>query len=216
MHIEDYLNYNDDAFFLPTLNIKINTAQVSISYWGERIVTFNQMEGSTTLDNIVNKYFQSEVFQVGLRPSLLNRASAIGLWDKLNDLYERSNTILNNSYVYKYLVPLREINMNPRKWFFPYLMNKADQNHVFRSSLFDMSYTELTTNWPWDICIAKAHYIYVDGHEYKTYSVKEESVIEFCKTRYPQLFSISYEPVDWQFIEDAKQIEEEKTQDNLY
>jgi len=90
---------------------------VSISWWGERLVSVNGYKGSVCIDDLARKYLKSNVFpenltatQVSELPSLEDRLKCDALWDKVKELYTKSDTAIKSTWIQWLVVWIREFN----------------------------------------------------------------------------------------------------------
>ncbi len=127
------------------LSIMLSFAQVSISWWGQRLVTVDGYEGSVAVDELASKYLKAEPFQSGTKASLVDRLACESLWDRVKQLYTKSDKDLAGTRVYGYLVPIREFPL-----FSDLLYTKdiiREELGGKRASLFNFTPAEFKKYW---------------------------------------------------------------------
>ena len=90
------------------LSQMLDHAHVSISNWGERLVSIDGYEGSVEINELALKYLRAAPFQRDTESSLQERLTCASLWGRVQQLYTDSNAELANTSLYKYLVPMKE------------------------------------------------------------------------------------------------------------
>lgn len=121
--------------------------QLSVSWFGQRLVSFNGYEGSVEINTLALKYLKAKPFVRSENPTLQERLECYALWDKVQKLYTES---LNNiSTLYANIVWARE--------FRPYCRACAGDPQAImgewefgahKDSLFEFSVEEYKSLWP--------------------------------------------------------------------
>ncbi|HEX4840136.1 MAG TPA: hypothetical protein VFU89_06810 [Rhabdochlamydiaceae bacterium] len=118
MTLEDKLKSLQPSQIVAELGILLDQgATVSISWWGERLVTIQGYGDSVCIDTIARKYLESDVFPENLTatqeselPTLENRLKCDALWDRVKNLYTRSDIIIKSTWIQWLVVWIREFN----------------------------------------------------------------------------------------------------------
>ncbi len=141
MTLQAKLNSLQASQIVSEIDTMLNDATVTISWWGQRLVTIKGYEGSVVIDDLTQKYLQSNVFpnhltaaQESELPTLEERLKCYDLWDKVKDLYTKSDTVLKATWVFWLVVWIREIN--------PSVYPGMDMQSVIRSD--DLTDIELS------------------------------------------------------------------------
>lgn len=91
-----------------------STHQISISWWGERLVSIEGYNGVVTINELASKYLKSDSLRADQDLSLKDRLDSRNLWETIEQIYKESDTELNSTWIYKYLVPLLEFRIGCR------------------------------------------------------------------------------------------------------
>lgn len=86
----------------------LNHAHVSISWYGQRMVTVDGYEGCVEINELAKKYLEANAFQRDGNPSLKERLECYALWERVQKLYADSNEELKKTRLFKYLTPMKE------------------------------------------------------------------------------------------------------------
>lgn len=119
MRLDDKLRdvqANNLMFEMGTL---LDGARVSVNWYGQRVVTVEGYEGSVKIDCLAKRYLEAEIFQSGLSTrerwqsdahfSLQERLTCYVLWGRVKELYSNSDNAVQNTYLYRYLVFMKEL-----------------------------------------------------------------------------------------------------------
>jgi hypothetical protein len=95
------------------LNTMLDTASVSISWYGERLVSIEGFEGTVEINQLVAKYLKaSPDIEDGI--NLKERLDYYNLWTKVKRVCKDDKS-LNDTWVYRYLVSAKETLYNKAK-----------------------------------------------------------------------------------------------------
>lgn len=89
------------------LDLMLDRASVSISWYGERLVSVQGYTGTVEINQIVCLYLNARPKRKDGCNNLKERLEFYHLWNKVKTLC-RNNTGLNDTWIYKYLVPIKE------------------------------------------------------------------------------------------------------------
>ena len=81
-----------------------STCNVSISWWGERLVSIDGYDGAVTINELASKYLKVGLVKEDQDIPLQDRLKYEYLWGKIEQFHIESDTILNSTWIYKYLV----------------------------------------------------------------------------------------------------------------
>ncbi len=95
------------------LNQIVEKAQVSISWSGRRVVSVKGFEGTVQINTIAALFLNSPVFSQK-DPSIKDRLQADQLWGRVEQLYLDSDSALQSTWIYKYIVFILEIRFHCR------------------------------------------------------------------------------------------------------
>ncbi|HEX2579272.1 MAG TPA: hypothetical protein VHK67_02585 [Rhabdochlamydiaceae bacterium] len=117
MKLEAKLRSLQPSQIVAEIDTLLKTATVTISWWGERLVTIQSYEGSVHIDVLARKYLQSNVFPENLAatkeselPSLEDRLKCDALCDKVKNLYSQSDAVIKSTWIQWLVVWIREFN----------------------------------------------------------------------------------------------------------
>lgn len=108
MELRQKLNLLTSNNTVAELSEMLMHAHVSISWWGQRLVSVDGYEGSVEINELALKYLGSAPFRRMSESSLNDRLTCENLWGRVQQLYTDSHTALSRTLMYKYLVPMRE------------------------------------------------------------------------------------------------------------
>lgn len=108
MRLETVLKSTPDSELVPVINHMLDRAQVSLSWWGKRLVRVEGYEGTVTIDNFVKEFLRATPLKRQDSPSLQDRMHCYTLWDRVQGLYDQSDEQLKKTCLYRILVPLFE------------------------------------------------------------------------------------------------------------
>jgi hypothetical protein len=143
MTLQAKLNSLQVSQIVTEIDMMLNQeAAVTISWWGERLVTIKGYEGRATIDDLARKYLESNIFPENLTatqeselPTLEDRLKCYDLWDKVKNLYTKSDAIIKTAWVKWLVVWIREINLSVyacRE--IPYVIRSNDSIHFVSSA----------------------------------------------------------------------------------
>jgi hypothetical protein len=89
------------------LGVMLEDASVSISWYGERLVSVKGLQGSVGINDLVAKYLNAAPKSSDGIHNLKARLDFYNLWTKVKRLC-RDTSSLDNTYVYRFLVPTKE------------------------------------------------------------------------------------------------------------
>ncbi|GEM_PF-3851329 len=90
------------------LDIMLDNASVSISWYGERLTSVQGYTGVVEINQIVSLYLSASPKREDGYNNLKERLEFYHLWNKVKALC-KNNTSLNDTWIYTYLVPVKEI-----------------------------------------------------------------------------------------------------------
>lgn len=90
------------------LNTMLDTASISISWYGQRMVSIEGFEGSIDINLLVRKYFEASPKLDGGITNLKERVAFYTLWEKVEKVCKDKSS-LNNTWIYQSLVPTKEV-----------------------------------------------------------------------------------------------------------
>jgi hypothetical protein len=179
------------------LNTALDNASVKISYWGLRMVTIAEHSDYVEIDSIVQKIIQADAFKIQNNPSLEKRAYALSVCQKILKLYKKSTELLQNTWIYSFLVPLIESRPNPA-----YNLLGAYE------MLFTFQMNEFSKYWPEDLQNTSICIIKIEQKAYKLLIAEEQKVARLCQRQFPQIFQNqsedTWEKVDLPLEENQK------------
>jgi hypothetical protein len=108
MRLSDKLTSISRNDMVAELGEMLNHARVSISWYGQRVVSVDGYEGSVEVNELALKYLKANAFQRDGDPSIKERLDCYALWGRVQKLYIDSNDELNKTWVFKYLTPMKE------------------------------------------------------------------------------------------------------------
>jgi hypothetical protein len=95
---------------VPELNSILDNANVRITWGGKRVVSVKGYKGEIEINDIAMVYLSTTPFIMASSTSLKNKQAFGHLGFRVVDLYKDSDKKLSNTMVYKYLVPVLELN----------------------------------------------------------------------------------------------------------
>ena len=131
------------------LNQMLKQSRVSVSWYGQRLVSVDGYEGSVEINELSLKYLRADPFKRDTESTLHDRLTCASLWERVQQLYADSDAVLTNTWVYKYLVPMKE--------FRPYCRACAGDPMAIigewevgsrKNSLFEFTPDEFKKLWP--------------------------------------------------------------------
>lgn len=87
---------------------KNENIKVTISWWGQRLVSIEGYEGHVTINQLARKYLTATTFDIFNNRDCEKRLKCDTLWTKVEKLYTDSDKVLSKTWIYKYFVPLIE------------------------------------------------------------------------------------------------------------
>jgi len=143
------LNDNETTAFKGFLPLFVKTpSHLQVSWLGDRRVSFEGYEGSVALDHLADCFMKS------INPenlSLQQRLDWNGLWDKVEHLYDKSDTILAklSRLSEKILSVINLLRLLPCKRYFEAHMRIRGRGPFGnRQPLFSFSREEFKKHWP--------------------------------------------------------------------
>lgn len=112
MELSQALTRITNDITISILSGMLDRAHTTISWWGERLVSVEGYEGSVPIDEIAQKYLHLAIDKQNIHLSLQDKLDHYMLWGKIEQLYHDSNTKLSQSFVYKYLVLVKEFRIH--------------------------------------------------------------------------------------------------------
>jgi hypothetical protein len=99
---------------LGEFNQLLNQSQVSISWWGQRLVSVEGYEGAVEINELAAKYLSAAPFHQA-DCTLQHRLECYALWDRVKQLYQQSDEKLTHDWFYKKIFNyLQEFNTDCR------------------------------------------------------------------------------------------------------
>ena len=156
MQLSDKIHSLTSETVVRELSLMLPSAQVTISWWGERLVSIDGFVGSIETNKIAAKFLDAEV--LGSRreryPTITERFTCCEVWEKLRLLYEESDRKRDATWFCGYLTSakdLRESIQNP-----PVIHNGnpraiiQEENLEFRreASLLAFTHEDFELYWP--------------------------------------------------------------------
>lgn len=154
MRLSEKINSIPSDYPISELNqILEKKVQVSISWFGKRVVSIEGFEGTVTIDSIGKKYLNSSFSQKNRgwnkdidTASLKERLGYYDLWGRVEKLYSDGDAVLGKTWIYKYLVWMLE--------FSPYCRHCAGDPAAIigmgldREKAFEFSKEKFYEYWP--------------------------------------------------------------------
>lgn len=137
MKISDKIDTINPKTLSTEINSLVDNAKISISWFGQRIITVNGYEGSATIDQLATKYLDATRGFYISNPSFQERLSCKHLWGRIKMLYDQSDDILNKTWAYKFFVwilefrPFGLFSERPRSR----IISSKDAKDIFRFPL---------------------------------------------------------------------------------
>lgn len=147
MRLQDKLSTTPSEQFRVELDNMLDRASVSISWWGERLVTVDGYEGSVTINELSRTFLRANPLR-NESPSLKGRIDYYNLWTRMQGLYNQSDAKLKRMCAYKFLVPLSEFRPYCRACAGDPMARIGEWDDHGRDALFEFSPQEYKTMWP--------------------------------------------------------------------
>ncbi len=90
------------------LHKMLNHAQVSVNWYGQRMVKVEGLQNSVEINDIAKKFLDAELFKKD-GTILQERLEGYMLWGRIQRLYIESDLELSKTNFYKYLTPIKEV-----------------------------------------------------------------------------------------------------------
>jgi hypothetical protein len=105
---------------VPEIDAMLTKASVTISWWGKRLVSVEGYKGCVEIDVLARTYLHSSVFPENLTatqesqlPTLGERLQCYNLWDKIKNLYTKSDAALKATWITWIITWFQEIHLLP-------------------------------------------------------------------------------------------------------
>lgn len=111
MHLRNAIRSINSDNWIDQVNEILDKAQVSINWYGQRMVTVEGYEGSAQINELVSGLFCTHLEAATIvDPSLSiqKRFGCLNLWVRFEALYAYSDAKLNETRLFKYLTPFIE------------------------------------------------------------------------------------------------------------
>lgn len=149
MKLSDYLNSINHAETVTRLNDLIDHVQVCISWWGQRVVKVDAYEGYVEINALASKYLNAKPFRCQSSLSLQQRYDCYILWDRIKQLYLDSDNQLSQTWLFKFLIPLKEARPYCKLWAGDPQTILTDTKHKSnRNRLYQFTPEEFKRYWP--------------------------------------------------------------------
>jgi len=159
----------------------LKNAHVSISWWGQRLVSIDGFEGSVEINQLAAKYLRAEPFDRNTKASLKDRLECNSLWKDVKELYTKSNDELEKTYLYRFLTPLKEL----RPWCRacagdPLAIINEWEFGSKKESLFTFTPEEFKKMWP-DTEPNGKSWFFVGGEKSEKWKASKSMVEDYLK-----------------------------------
>ena len=125
----------------------LERARVSISWWGERLVTVDGYEETITINELAKKFLTGHPLRADA-PSLKDRMNYYNLWTRVQGLYTQSDQKLKKMCAYRILVPLSEFRPWCRACAGDPMARIGEWDGSGKDDIFEFSPVEYKTLWP--------------------------------------------------------------------
>jgi len=130
MHITEKLESISKYETVFEINKMLDNAHVSINWWGQRMVTIQGYEGCVEINKLAEKYLYNKVLDINETDiHLQERVNCYELWGRVDELYTHSDEALKRTWLFKYLVPLKEFLFSSQAKV--YIMDSSKKNLCF-------------------------------------------------------------------------------------
>jgi len=145
------------------LSSMLESAETSISWWGQRKVSIDGYKDSVTIDELASKYLEAAPFKRKQDVYLQGRLDCENLWKKFQQVYDKSDESLSKTWLYRFLIPLIEFRIFGRS---PQMIikeeNSAGKYYNPRKNIFE---------------IPREKFIQVFGEEHRNGSKTAEAIL---------------------------------------
>ncbi len=127
------------------LDQMLERTRVSISWWGQRLVTVDGYEETVTINELAEKFLSTHPFST---ISLKDRMNYYNLWTRVQGLYTKSDQKLRKMCAYRILVPLSEFRPWCRACMGDPMARIGEWDGSGKEDIFEFSPEEYATLWP--------------------------------------------------------------------
>lgn len=147
MKLHDKLISIPDGQEVAALNELLDKARVSISWWGERLVTVDGFEESVTINELAKKFLSAHPLRADA-PSLKDRLDYYALWGRVQALYTQSDEKLGKTWIYRFFVPLSEFRPYCRACAGDLMARIGEWDGYGKENVFEFSRNDFQARWP--------------------------------------------------------------------